>query len=152
MTDFVLVSLVVTGVAVWLGSAVFLSFVNAPTAFSVLDEASAARLVRALFPRYYKLGIAAASVGLMGAAVATTTASESFSIWLATDCLLAAIVATNGYALRLVPRINAARDNATEGERFFRLHRRSVALNAVSLLMTVGALIAVLLAVAPNIR
>ncbi len=51
--------------AVWLGSIIFFSFVVAPTIFKVLDPEAAARLQRALFPKYYLLGMICSALGIV---------------------------------------------------------------------------------------
>jgi hypothetical protein len=55
--------------AVWVGSIVFLSFVQAPTVFRVLKPEDAAALQRATFPKYYMVGIGCAVVGIVCVAI-----------------------------------------------------------------------------------
>lgn len=55
--------------AVWVGSIVFFSFVQAPTVFQTLDAENAARLQRATFPKYYLVGIVCAMAGVVCVAV-----------------------------------------------------------------------------------
>ena len=52
-------------VAILLGKVVLLSFVVAPILARNLDREPFGKVVRQLFPAYYRLGMAAASVGLL---------------------------------------------------------------------------------------
>jgi len=51
--------------SVWIGSIVFFSAVVAPTVFKTLDSDAAAKLQRAIFPRYYMLGLLCAMIGIV---------------------------------------------------------------------------------------
>lgn len=57
------------GLAVWLGSIVFFSFVGAPIIFKVLPQAEAGKVVGAIFPKYYPLGYISGFVALAMAVV-----------------------------------------------------------------------------------
>src|SRR5437899_756535 len=50
---------------VWIGSISFFSFVVAPTVFKVLKPEDAAKLQRAMFPKYYLTGIVCVAVGIV---------------------------------------------------------------------------------------
>jgi hypothetical protein len=115
----------------WLGSIVFFSFFLAPVLFRVLEAADAARVVRAVFPRYYLLGIVCGLIlcsllilrwdGPRLAAVISMTLIDVY-------CRQA-----------LTPRINKARDaGPTRQTEFDRMHRLSVQLNGVVMLGLVG--------------
>jgi hypothetical protein len=128
--------LFVTGWAVWLGSIVFFSFVIAPTAFTALGREGAAPLMRALFPRYYLLGLI--SGGVMLVTALTLGAELRITIPLVIALVLVA------YARQVVtPSVNRARDSHDE-QRFARLHRLSVQMNLVvlCLLLLIGSVIA----------
>ena len=76
--------------SVWIGEVVFFSFVAAPAIFSVLGPAPARELVSAIFPRYYTIGISAATVTLVSAveevSMATVLAATSTVVaWAATE-------------------------------------------------------------------
>jgi hypothetical protein len=62
----------------WVGSIVFFSFVVAPTIFKVLSPEDAAKLQRAMFPKYYLWGIVCAGLGI--ACVATLLATHVFNL------------------------------------------------------------------------
>lgn len=126
---------------IWVGGIIFFSFVAAPAIFQVLAKEDAGRLVRAIFPRYYKLGI--------GCGVLTTLSLAGLGIVsgrltgpLAADIVIVTLMmCLTIYSLVLVPRINAARDAGQEQEeRFKKLHRRSVVVNAVVLFLGLAAL------------
>lgn len=122
--------------AILLGSIVFLSFVLAPTVFQVLDARSEGSLLRAVFPRYYGLGVICSAISLLAASVLVVF--ESSVVIGVCILILLALIVISAYSIRLVPRINAARDNGPPS-RFETLHRRSVILNAVNLFLSLGA-------------
>lgn len=125
--------------AIWVGSIVFQSFFVAPTLFRHVDDQSASRFLRAIFPRFYKLGTAC-GVSMLGAAIIATVAGTAPR----PGMLLAAIVimtAAQLLSLRLVPSINAARDAGESGRRRFRrLHAVSVGLTLLTLALGVAVL------------
>lgn len=130
--------LLLASIGVLIGSIVFLSFVLAPLIFQTLDATAASRLLRALFPRYYRLGLLCCATGL-GTAVLLATLHPTAA---AAGCavLLAGMTISTGYSLQLVPRINAARDSG-ENSLFETLHLRSVILNGANLVFAIGALV-----------
>lgn len=128
-------------VAVQVGAIVFHSAVVAPTVFRQLDEAPARRFLRTIFPRFYWLGLYCGIVATIALGVAGLGAGSA----LLQGCLGAAILMTilEVASLRLTPVINAARDAGEAGQtRFDRLHRLSVILTLVVLLLGVAVLLA----------
>ena len=120
--------------ALLLGGMVFFAFFMAPLVFTRLPAETAARLIRAAFPRYYD-----AMAGLAGLAA---FACAFFAPGLAA-MLLAVAVGFLLARLALMPAINAARDaglqgNAAMQQRFARLHRASVVLNLAQLGVVLG--------------
>jgi uncharacterized membrane protein len=123
-------------VSAWMGSILFFSFIVAPSAFRTLGEAEAGKLVRAVFPKYYLLGI------ICGIAIIAVHLARGF-LWYwggmtkPAIVLFALLTAIDIYARqRLTPAANAAREAGPAGKaRFTALHRRSVILNAVVLLL-----------------
>lgn len=66
--------------------------------------------------------------------------AEVVGTWFLASGATVAIIVLTFSSLRLVPLINAARDAATNGStRFEQLHRRSVVLNAATLLLVLVA-------------
>jgi len=134
--------------AVWTGSIIFFSFVVAPTVFKVLKPEDAARLQRALFPRYYLVGLLCAAVGIV--CVGILLADRAFGKWpgILTLLLLAASGATDLWLRQaVVPHMAVLRDQraaepsdtALEHE-WKTLHRLSVQLN-VAVLLALFALV-----------
>ena len=127
--------------AIWVGSIVFQSLFVAPTLFQHVDEQSAGRFLRAIFPRFYKLG-AVCGASMLGAAIFALSGGFAPG----RGMLLAAIVimtAAQLVSLRMVPSINSARDAGETGHsRFKRLHAISVSLTLLTLILGVGVLIA----------
>ncbi|MFO0952218.1 MAG: DUF4149 domain-containing protein [Isosphaeraceae bacterium] len=128
----------------WLGSILFFSFGVAPIIFNVLGVESGGKFVRALFPRYYAWGAVSGAVALPSTVAVPLCYPEMRGLWVALQSLLiiAGILLMFYAGNTLTPAINAARDEGPAGEaRFDRLHRRSVRLNAVTLLLGVGVLL-----------
>lgn len=137
LLDSLLVLAVDAALGAWLGAMAFFSFVAAPRIFGVLDEGEAGRVVNAIFPRYYEVGVALGTfAGLAGVALGV---GPGFDVGALAVVVLAALaVATAAYARWvLIPRMEAARDDA-----FQRYHRQSVLLNGVAMVAVAAALVA----------
>ncbi|MBI4909884.1 MAG: DUF4149 domain-containing protein [Acidobacteria bacterium] len=119
----------------WFGSILFFSFIVAPTLFRTLDPPEAGKAVRAIFPRYYLAGI---FCGL--ALTAVHTARGVLFYWggmtIPAIFLFVLLTLANLYARQvLTPAINNAREAGPSAKpQFDKLHRRSVLLNAFTLL------------------
>ncbi len=143
----------VLALTAWIGSILFFSFGVAPIIFKVLDAPSAAKFVRALFPRYYAWGATAGAIALP-AFVAGPLCFPEFrnplvgvQALLILSCILIMLYAGNS----LTPAINAARDaGPAESSRFERLHQRSVWLNAV--VLAIGCILLIRFAMRPAPR
>jgi uncharacterized membrane protein len=135
--------------AVWVGAIIFFSFVVAPTAFRALEVEHAGKFMRVIFPRYYLTGILC---GLLGLCSGGTLIATRFWPWQAGSTvlvlLLGMVVIAAWARQRLVPRLNSLRDEAHEARlsddqeareevlaRWQRLHRLSVRLNLLALLL-----------------
>ena len=129
--------------ALWVGSIIFFSFFVAPTIFKVLKPEDAARLQRALFPKYYLVGILCAGIGIV--CVGLLVAERAFGKWPGVlSLVLLAVMGTTDFWLRqtVVPHMAEIReqraaakepDPAIETE-WKSLHRLSVQLNGAVLL------------------
>ena len=133
--------------ALWLGSIIFFSFVVAPTIFKVLSVEDAARLQRALFPKYYLVGIVCAALGI--GCVATLLALHVFRLPASILSLLL-LAACGGADLWMrqgvTPQMLAVRQRVAESKAAGRalgaeleadwkgLHRLSVQVNGAVLL------------------
>lgn len=124
--------------AVWGGMA-FFAVVYAPLVFIKLDAATAGGFIREVFPVYY-LAMGVVSLGaalLLGIGTTHGTA----------DVVTMFVVCVLFWVARhaLMPRINRARDQRASDPgaraRFARLHRLSVAINALQLLAVLVVLV-----------
>lgn len=123
--------------AILLGSMVFFSAVVAPLIFAKLPADTAGRFIRCVFPWYYVIIIS------VGALAATCLFVRTMA-----DAIAVAAVALAAVFARqwLMPCINRARDGATSGfsadaQRFARLHRCSVWINALQVVVLAIVLI-----------
>lgn len=120
-----------SAVSALIGSMIFFAATVAPTVFRTLSMKNTGAFLRSFFPRYYMWGFALA-------AIAAVLAAAIDGYLLAACALVASLFA---YARQiLMPQINEARDNhvrqiAGAGTRFHSLHIRSVAINALQLLL-----------------
>lgn len=124
----------------WVGTIVFQSAIVAPAVFVALETESARRFLRTLFPRFFRLGIVCGSIMIAGTVALGMLAGWSGRLpaiaGLSTVMLLLQIV-----SLKMVPWINAARDaGKSAATRFHVLHRRSVVLTVIVLLLGTTAL------------
>jgi len=121
-------------IGITLGAMLFFSACVAPLVFMRLEPAIAGRFIRALFPWYYGFGIAGSGIATM-LCVGVAPMAAALSLATAIGFLLATQV--------LMPSINAARDAAMTDQaaarRFDRLHRASVLLNGVQVLLLLAA-------------
>ena len=138
--EAIAVVLIAVAAAVWVGAIVFQSAVVAPAVFVDLDEAAARGVLRTLFPRFFMLGLICGLIMAVGASwlVVQGIWNESLmAVSLATIVMLVLEAAS----LWMVPSINAARDAGAAGQaRFGTLHRASVMMTVVILLLGIGVL------------
>jgi len=136
----------VVAIAVLVGKVVFLSFITAPVLARTLDPDSFAKVVRQLFPRYYALGMIAATVGW--ATITSIGLLKGFGpIDLISSTLWLGVLAIENYCRSpLTPKINALSDRLKEAEKLGvkivsvrkdrdALHRLSVQLNSLVLII-----------------
>jgi hypothetical protein len=138
-------SIYVLALAAMAGGIVFFSFIVAPVIFRVLGGESGGRFVRALFPRYYLWNAILGAVALPAFVAGPLAFPEyrGIAVGVQSAILLGCILIMLYGANSLVPQINRARDaGPTAQERFERLHRRSVILNAVAMVSGIGLLVA----------
>jgi hypothetical protein len=123
----------------FVGKIVTFSFLVAPSIHSQLEKEDAARVLRVLFPRYYKLGAFAALLGLTCGLIivyATPLPRMKYS-----EILWAVILLIELYALLiLLPKLNAAREGRTQGNAeatatWDSCHKLSVRLNVLNLFL-----------------
>jgi hypothetical protein len=119
-------ALVICLVGALIGSMLFFAITVAPTVFKTLPAENASRFLRAFFPHYYLWGLVVAMV----AALLAINTHPVISV----ACFLVAMLFVFSRQA-LMPRINNMRDEELLGrrgatERFRRLHRWSVLINA----------------------
>ena len=132
----------------WVGAILFVSFGVAPIIFRVLDAEAAAKFVRALFPRYYAWGAGATAIALPALVCGALAYPELRGVGIGVQALLlvAGLLIMLYCGNSLTTAINAARDaGPAEVARFHRLHRRSVWLNGVALVLGLVLLVEVAL-------
>ena len=138
-----LLSCAAVSLAVVIGSIVFQSFIVAPSVFQQLDQGAARAFLRTLFPRFFRINAGAgvvASAALLG--VGASDEWPGALIWTTIGALVIAVCML--ISLALVPSINAARDRGEAGaDTFASLHRVTVVLTLVALLLAVIVLAAV---------
>ncbi len=134
----------VIALAAWMGSILFFSFCVAPIIFKVLGADAGGKFVRALFPRYYLWGEISGAIALPSMVAVPLCFPEYRGPMIGVQalaiigCILIMLYAGN----TLTPAINTARDAGPAGhDQFERLHRRSVRLNALVLVVGFGLLI-----------
>ncbi len=134
MLEFGIV-LTTLALAVWVGSIVFQTAVVAPSVFTTLDIDDAGRFLRGLFPRFFTAGAVCGVVMLLGlASIYGAGASDTrlLTFGLTTGLMLVLQIAAG----RMVPAINAARDQGEAGKRRFgQLHGINVGLTVLVLLL-----------------
>lgn len=123
--------------AAWFGTMAFFSFVAAPRAFAVLGRETAGSYVNEVFPQYYVLGVGLGVLGLLGSLGVGVLQAFALPVWVA---LAATAVATLAHAYArwsLIPKMEAAGEDAFE-----QYHGRSVQLNGLAMLAVAVAFVA----------
>jgi hypothetical protein len=133
-------------VAVLVGKIVLLSFVVAPILSKTLDAASFAKVVRTLFPSYYRFGAWVSLAGILAGSGLFAIGDKTSPWGLILSLWLAALLIELYCHYPLTPQINAVCDWITRQEKeglveedlvatWKRLHQRSVWLNGVVLVI-----------------
>jgi Domain of unknown function (DUF4149) len=137
-------SIYLLAMAAMVGSIVFFSFAVAPIIFRVLGTEAGGRFVRALFPRYYLWGAICGAIALPAFVAGPLCFPEyrGIAVGIQSGLLLCCTLTMLYGGNSLVPEINRARDEGEAShERFERLHRRSVRLNALVLIIGVALVV-----------
>jgi hypothetical protein len=119
----------------WLGTMAFFSFVGAPRAFAVFGD-DAGEYVNDVFPRYYTLGVALGATALLAAVGAGALGRFGTAMLVAIACTAVGVVLATYSRWGLIPRMDAAGEDAFEA-----YHRQSVLLNGAMMLAVAGALL-----------
>lgn len=119
------------------GGMIFFATIMAPVIFTVLEPVVAAGLIRRVFPRYYAYVIVSAALGAIGFAFNET----------GTAIVLAGIAGLTIWLRQgMMPMINRLRDKQVAGDAgagvtFDRMHKISVSVNTVQLVLAIGVLV-----------
>src|SRR5262249_18946077 len=138
-------SVYLVALTAWVGSVLFFSIGVAPILFPVLGVEAGGKFVRAFFPRYYLWGAICGALALPALVAGPLCFPEYRGPMVGLraparrGCILITLYAGNS----LVPQINRAGDEGpADHERFVRLHRRSVWLNGLVLVVGLSLLLA----------
>jgi hypothetical protein len=126
-------TVVLLGAGVWIGAIVFQAAVVAPSIFRNLGSTAAARLLRDLFPRFFRLGLVCGLCMLPGLIVSYLQVPFSrtqLMLWFA--CLMLVLQTAS---LALVPLINRARDQGPSALRKFGLLHGASVMATLSILL-----------------
>ncbi len=138
-------SVYVVALCTWVGSVLFFSFAVAPMVFNVLGKETGSKFVRALLPRYYAWGAFAGAIALP-AFVARPLCYPEFrgpGVGVQSLLILAGTLVMLYAGNSLTPAMIAAQNaGPPERDRLEHLHRLSVGLNVLVLLLGAGLLIA----------
>lgn len=132
-------ALLLTATGMWLGAMVFFAAVVAPTVFGTLEPIEAGQMIRRVFPKYYLFGLICLAVALVASLVSPNWVSFAVAI----------LLGITWYARQiLMPKVNVARDtmlekNEEHSPEFDRLHKLSVQLNAVEMVVCVVLMYAI---------
>ena len=134
--------------ALYLGALVFGTAVVAPIAVGTLQEQQAGVFLRRYWVTYHRFAVIGGLVFAVVAAVSSTISAVPPRYSLLLVSLAGFMTICFFLAMRLIPAINAARDNSDD-EGFNRLHRWNVSLVSLGMLTTI-ALLAALVYVLPG--
>jgi hypothetical protein len=123
----------------WAGAGVFFSGVVLPTLFLNLESSVAGQTAALLFPGYYSFGIAVGALLLCAACWLARGGARAWRVIVAAIVVAWACQLYAGFSIR--PRMAELRGQATSAVEFQELHRLSVRLNAVVLIVTLGVLV-----------
>lgn len=148
MAPWVLLSLFqvvyLLALSAWVGGIAFFSFGVAPIIFRVLGPEAGGKFVRALFPRYYAWVATAGAIALPAVVCGPLTYETLRGPAVGVQALLVLVgtLIMLYCGNSLTPAINRARDaGPDQARRFDALHKRSVLLNGVVLVIGVGLLV-----------
>jgi uncharacterized membrane protein len=136
---FLLKSLYLYSVSLWVGSLFFFTVIGAPMAFKTLKKEDAGRYTGAVFPKYFGLGYIFGLTALVSFYLLTKNALNAIS-WLNLTLLLLMNLSNFVNGLLLVPKAGKLKaefyrtEERSYYDRFLKLHGVSMALNALTLL------------------
>ena len=115
---------------------IFFPVVVATSVFKVLDEKQSSKFLRIFFPKYYLFGLVLSIFGLIFSIMQNYTLAISVFVFLIISFLFSRQI--------LMPIINKAKDEKKE-EKFNKLHKFSVVINFVQMVLCILLLIYLLI-------
>ena len=121
-----------------LGFMLFFPIVVAPTVFTILNEKQSSLFLRSFFPKYYLFGIILCMVAISFTFILEETLTLIFFLVMISGFIYSRQI--------LTPAINKARDDEIKGNKkskikFEKLHRISVIINIIQILLCIFMLI-----------
>ncbi|MEO2065173.1 MAG: DUF4149 domain-containing protein [Desulfurobacteriaceae bacterium] len=143
---FLLKSLYIYSVSLWVGGLFFFTVIGAPMAFKVLPKEEAGKYTGAVFPKYFGIGYIFGLTALLSFYVLTKGSLNAIS-WLNLSLLLLMNLLNFLNGLLIVPKASLLKveyyrtKDKSYYDNFLKLHGLSMALNGLTLvlgLMVVG--------------
>ena len=129
--------------AVYLGALVFGTAAVAPIAVGTLAADSAGMFLRRYWVTYHRFAVTGGLFFASSAAIGSTVSAVPSRYALLLVSLAGLMTILFFVAMRLIPSINEARDNA-DNETFNRLHRINVSLVSLGMLTAIALLVALI--------
>ncbi|WP_457677682.1 DUF4149 domain-containing protein [Thermovibrio sp.] len=137
---FLLNSIYLYSVALWVGSLFFFTVIGAPLAFKVLSKEEAGKYTGSVFPKYFLLGYIFGIAALLSFFLLTENSLTAVS-WLNLALLFLMNVLNFLNGLFIVPKASLLKaefyrtKDKTYYDKFLKLHGISMALNGITLLL-----------------
>ena len=130
--------LIFVTIGIILGFMLFFPIVVAPTVFTILNEKQSSLFLRSFFPKYYLFGIILCMVAISFTFILEETLTLIFFLVMIFGFIYSRQI--------LTPAINKARDDEIKGNKqsknkFEKLHRISVIINIIQILLCIFMLI-----------
>ena len=130
--------LIFVTIGIILGFMLFFPIVVAPTVFTILNEKQSSLFLRSFFPKYYLFGIILCMVAISFTFILEETLTLIFFLVMISGFIYSRQI--------LTPAINKARDDEIKGNKqsknkFEKLHRISVIINIIQILLCIFMLI-----------
>lgn len=130
--------LIFVTIGIILGFMLFFPIVVAPTVFTILNEKQSSLFLRSFFPKYYLFGIILCMIAISFTFILKETLTLTFFLVMISGFIYSRQI--------LTPAINKARDDEIKGNKqsknkFEKLHRISVIINIIQILLCIFMLI-----------
>ncbi len=137
---FLLKSIYLYSVSLWVGSLFFFTVIGAPLAFKILPKEEAGKYTGAVFPKYFSLGYILGTIALVSFYLLTKSSLTPIG-WLNLLLLLVANLLNFINGLVIIPKASLLKadfyrtSNKELYNKFLKLHGISMALNGIVLLI-----------------